>query len=73
MGGGQGQRGRFDRNTTAAARGFNAGKGSRVGEVRTTLKGEIETERYVEQMSAGIPEEVIKFSDKKPVVAESCK
>ena len=56
MGGGQGQRGRFDRNTTAAARGFNAGKGSRVGEVRTTLKGEIETERYVEQTSAGIPE-----------------
>ena len=43
-GGGQGQRGRFDRNTTAAARGFYAGKGSRVGEVRTTLKGEIKAE-----------------------------
>ena len=57
-GGGQGQRGRFDRNTTAAARGFYAGKGSRVGEVRTTLKGEIETEIYVEQSSAGIPDEV---------------
>ena len=51
LGRGHGQRRRFDRNTATAARGFDAGKGSRVGEVRTTLKGEIETERYFEQSS----------------------
>ena len=74
MGGGQGQRGRFDRNTATAARGSYAGKGSGVGELRTTLKGVIETERDVEHASERISDEEIYYVVMiKPVVAESCK
>ena len=48
LGVGRGQRGRWDRDAAAAARGPDAGIGSGVSQVRTTLKGEIETERYWE-------------------------